>query len=395
MNPTQHKPGISTILIHGELKDKSYHSVVYPIYQTSTFAVEKSDDYQKFIDEVEDFYIYSRYGNPTVREVERKLALIENADDAILFSSGMSAITTTILSFIESGDELISLSSIYGVTYRFFRDQMPKFGVKVKFIDIEDVDNIKNLITDKTRLIYFETPVNPTTRIVEIEKIVNEARGKEWILTVIDNTFATPVNQNPIDLGVDIVLHSATKYLSGHSDLILGCVMSSKDKIERIRKLKNILGGNPDPHQAFLLGRSLKTLELRVKKQNENAFKLAQFLSEHKKVKRVLYPGLTSHPEHEIAKRQMRGFGGMLAFEIDGKLEHAKKFCDSLKIALNATSLGSVETLVSIPVLTSHVKINESELKRAGISESMVRVSVGIENIEDLLWDFEQALNSI
>jgi len=388
------KFGTSTLAIHGDLKDKQFRSVVYPIYQTSTFAVEKTDDYQKFIDEVDDFYIYSRYGNPTVKEVEKRLALIENADDSILFSSGMAAITTTILSHVQSGDEIISLSSIYGVTYRFFRDYLPKFGVKVKFFQIEKVDEIEKLISPKTKLIYFETPVNPTTRIVDIEKIVKFAK-REDLTTIIDNTFATPINQNPIDFGVDIVIHSATKYLSGHSDLILGCVMSSRERIERIRKFKNVFGGNPDPHQAFLLGRSLKTLELRVKRQNENALKLAEFLSSHRKIRKVLYPGLKNHPEHELAKKQMSGFGGMLSFEIDGDLGRTKKFCDSLKVALNATSLGSVETLVSIPVLTSHVGMKKDELERAGISESMVRVSVGIENIEDIVWDFEQALNQI
>jgi cystathionine beta-lyase/cystathionine gamma-synthase len=388
------KFGTSTLAIHGDLKDKQFRSVVFPIYQTSTFAVEKTDDYQKFIDEVDDFYIYSRYGNPTVKEVEKRLALIENADDSILFSSGMAAITTTILSHVQSGDEIISLSSIYGVTYRFFRDYLPKFGVKVKFFQIEKVDEIEKLISPKTKLIYFETPVNPTTRIVDIEKIVKFAK-REDLTTIIDNTFATPINQNPIDFGVDIVIHSATKYLSGHSDLILGCVMSSRERIERIRKFKNVFGGNPDPHQAFLLGRSLKTLELRVKRQNENALKLAEFLSSHRKIRKVLYPGLKNHPEHELAKKQMSGFGGMLSFEIDGDLGRTKKFCDSLKVALNATSLGSVETLVSIPVLTSHVGMKKDELERAGISESMVRVSVGIENIEDIVWDFEQALNQI
>jgi cystathionine beta-lyase/cystathionine gamma-synthase len=388
------KFGTSTLAIHGDLKDKQFRSVVYPIYQTSTFAVEKTDDYQKFIDEVDDFYIYSRYGNPTVKEVEKRLALIENADDSILFSSGMAAITTTILSHVQSGDEIISLSSIYGVTYRFFRDYLPKFGVKVKFFQIEKVDEIEKLISPKTKLIYFETPVNPTTRIVDIEKIVKFAK-REDLTTIIDNTFATPINQNPLDFGVDIVIHSATKYISGHSDLILGCVMSSRERIERIRKFKNVFGGNPDPHQAFLLGRSLKTLELRVKRQNENALKLAEFLSSHRKIRKVLYPGLKNHPEHELAKKQMSGFGGMLSFEIDGDLGRTKKFCDSLKVALNATSLGSVETLVSIPVLTSHVGMKKDELERAGISESMVRVSVGIENIEDIVWDFEQALNQI
>ncbi|CUS76927.1 cystathionine gamma-lyase [Candidatus Kryptonium thompsonii] len=389
------KFGISTIAIHGEIKDKSFRSVVYPIYQSSTFAVEKSDDYQKFIDEVEDFYIYSRYGNPTIREVEKRLALIENCDDAILFSSGMSAITTTILSLVGPGDEIISLSSIYGVTYRFFRDYIPRFKINVKFIELNQIQELKNFITEKTKLIYFETPINPTTRVVDIKEIVTQAKKYDHILTVIDNTFATPVNQNPADFGVDIILHSATKYLSGHSDLILGCVISRKEIIDKIRKVKNTLGGVPDPHQAFLLGRSLKTLELRVKKQNENALKIAEFLSNHKAVRKVLYPGLPSHPDHDIAKRQMKGFGGMLSFEIDGNLEHAKKFCDSLKIALNATSLGSVETLVSIPVLTSHIKMDENELEKAGITSALVRISVGIENVEDLLWDFDQALNSI
>jgi cystathionine beta-lyase/cystathionine gamma-synthase len=295
------KFGTSTLAIHGDLKDKQFRSVVYPIYQTSTFAVEKTDDYQKFIDEVDDFYIYSRYGNPTVKEVEKRLALIENADDSILFSSGMAAITTTILSHVQSGDEIISLSSIYGVTYRFFRDYLPKFGVKVKFFQIEKVDEIEKLISPKTKLIYFETPVNPTTRIVDIEKIVKFAK-REDLTTIIDNTFATPINQNPLDFGVDIVIHSATKYLSGHSDLILGCVMSSRERIERIRKFKNVFGGNPDPHQAFLLGRSLKTLELRVKRQNENALKLAEFLSSHRKIRKVLYPGLKNHPNMNLQK---------------------------------------------------------------------------------------------
>lgn len=389
------KFGISTITIHGKIKDRSFRSVVYPIYQTSTFAVEKSDDYQKFIDDTPDFYIYSRYGNPTIREVESKIATIENCEDAVLFSSGMSAITSTILSFTEVGDEIISLRSIYGVTYRFFRDYLPKFGIKVNFVDLEEIERIEKLITNKTKLIYFETPINPTTRIVEIQKVVNLSKRYDNILVIIDNTFATPVNQNPADFGVDIILHSATKYLSGHSDLILGCAISDKSKIEKIRKTKNTLGGNPDPFQAFLLSRSLKTLEIRVKKQNENALELAKFLSNHSKIRKVFYPGLNSHPEHQVAKNQMKGFGGMLAFEIDGTLEHAKKFCDSLKVAINATSLGSVETLVSIPVLTSHVKMSKDELNRAGIDESLIRVSVGIENIEDLLWDFEQALNSI
>ncbi|MDW8109403.1 MAG: aminotransferase class I/II-fold pyridoxal phosphate-dependent enzyme [Candidatus Kryptonium sp.] len=387
--------GISTLAIHGKIKDRSFRSVVYPIYQTSTFAVEKSDDYQKFIDDTPDFYIYSRYANPTIREVESKIATIENCEDAVLFSSGMSAITSTILSFTEVGDEIISLRSIYGVTYRFFRDYLPKFGVKVNFIDLEEIEIIDKLITNKTKLIYFETPINPTTRIVEIQKIINLSKKHDNILVIIDNTFATPVNQNPANFGVDIILHSATKYLSGHSDLILGCAISENSKIEKIRKTKSTFGGNPDPFQAFLLSRSLKTLEIRVKKQNENALELAKFLSNHSKIKKVLYPGLDSHPEHQIAKNQMKGFGGMLAFEIDGTLEHAKKFCDSLKVAINATSLGSVETLVSIPVLTSHVKMSKDELNKAGISESLIRVSVGIENIEDLLWDFEQALNSI
>lgn len=391
---TGRKLGISTLAIHGEIKESKYRSVVYPIYQSSTFAVKRSDDYDRFVRGDEDFYIYSRYGNPTVREVEKRICAVESGEDAIIFSSGMSAIASTALSLLESGDEIIALSSIYGVTYRFFRDYLPKYGIKVNFVTIDEIYNITDGITDRTKFIYFETPVNPTTRLVDIEKLVKIAEmGK--ILTIIDNTFATPVNQNPLDFGVDIVIHSATKYLSGHSDLILGCCICSHELARRIRETRNILGFSPDPYQVFLLGRSLKTLELRVKKQNENALKLAKYLNSHPRIRSVLYPGLESHPEHELALRQMRGFGGILSFELEGGLDSAKKFCDSLKIALNATSLGSVETLVSIPVLTSHIKLSEAELRQAGVSDSMVRVSVGVENIDDLIDDFEQALRSI
>ena len=385
------KFGISTIAVHGEKKSKS---VVFPIYQSSTFAVEKSDEYKRFIKSDPEFYIYSRYGNPTVREVEKRIALIEGGEDAVLFSSGMGAITTTLLALLKDGDEIISLRSIYGVTYRFMKNHLPNYGIKVNFVDLDEIDNLNNFITPKTKLIYFETPVNPTVRLVDIRKIVSVA--KEFnLLTVIDNTFATPVNQRPLEFGVDVVLHSATKYLSGHSDIIAGCCVSSVEVISKVRSMRSVLGASPDPHQAFLLGQNLKTLELRVERQNKNAMALATFLETHEKVKKVLYPGLKSHPDHNLARAQMRGFGGMLSFEIYGDLDKAKLFCDSLKIAVNATSLGSVETLVSIPVLTSHIGMSKDELKKMGISETMIRVSVGIENADDLIYDFKQALDNL
>ncbi len=381
----------STLAVHGR-KDKLYRGANFPVFASTTFAVDKSDDYEKFIGDEEEFYIYSRYSNPTVRNVEEKLASLENAEDAILFSSGMAAITTGILTFAKNGDTIVALRRLYGMTYRFLRDIAPRFGIETRFVDEAELYSLDEKFPE-ARLVYFETPINPTTDCVAIRKVVRAAT-RAGAITMMDNTFASPVNQNPIDLGIDVVIHSATKYIGGHSDIMAGAAVASKQLIKNIRETMKAFGGCINPIDAYMLDRSLKTLKVRVEQQNINAQRLAEFFMRQKKVSRVLYPGLPTSRSYKIAKRQMSGFGGMLCIELEN-LSAAKKFCDSLEVALNATSLGGTETLVSIPVLTSHIKMSQEELKAARVTEGMVRISVGIEDVEDLLLDFKKALAKI
>lgn len=354
--------------------------------------MEKSDDYYKYIRGEEEFFMYTRYSNPTIRNVEEKLALLENGEDSILFSSGMAAITTAILAFVEKGDNIVAFRRLYGTAYRFLRDVVPKFGIDVKFVDEAGLYNPKNL-DSRTKIIYFETPINPTSECVSIERTVKTARKSEAI-TMIDNTFASPINQNPIDFGVDVVIHSATKYIGGHSDVMAGAAIGSKELISRIRDAMKMFGGCVNPIDAYMIDRSLKTLQPRVEKQNRSAQRIAEFFNRQKKVKKVYYPGLPSSKSYKIARKQMSGFGGVLCIELDN-LDVAKIFCDSLGLALNATSLGGVETLVSIPVLTSHIKMGPEELAAANVSEGMVRVSIGLEDVDDLIQDFKNALSKI
>ncbi len=381
----------ATTAIHGR-KDSLYRGANFPIYTSTTFAVEKSDDYDKFIGDQEEFYIYSRYSNPTVRNVEEKIAALENAEDAVIFSSGMAAITSAILAFVKKGDTIVALRRLYGMTYRFLRDIAPNFGINVEFVNEAELYQAHKKF-DNIRLYYFETPINPTTDCISIEKTVHSAKNAGAI-TIMDNTFASPINQNPIDLGVDIVVHSATKYIGGHSDIMAGAVASSKEHIRRVRESLKAFGGCINPADAYMLDRSLKTLAVRVEQQNKNAQRIAQFFLRQKKIKNVFYPGLPSSKSYKVAKKQMTGFGGMLCIEL-ADLTAAKKFCDGLELGLNATSLGGVETLVSIPVLTSHIKMTTEELTSARVTEGMVRISVGIENTDDLILDFKKALERI
>ncbi len=386
------KKSKSTQMIHGR-KDKTYLGANYPIYQSTTFAVSKSDEYDKYINgSDEEFFMYSRYSNPTVRNVEEKIAALENAEDAVLFSSGMAAITTAILSLVEKNETVVAQRRLYGMAYRFLRDIAPKFGIDVHFVD-EDRLYALNHEFSKVKVVYFETPINPTTDCISISKTVKAAR-KAGAITIMDNTFASPINQNPIDLGVDIVVHSATKYIGGHSDIMAGAAAASTKLARVIRETMKAFGGCINPIDAYMLDRSLKTLKVRVEQQNRIAQRLAEFFMRQRKVLQVFYPGLPSSKSYKVAKRQMTGFGGMLCIEL-ADLESAKKFCDSLEIALNATSLGGVETLVSIPVLTSHIKMSSEELKAAKVTEGMVRISVGIEDIDDLILDFKNALAQI
>lgn len=381
----------ATKSIHGR-KDNLYRGANFPIYTSTTFAVAKSDEYDKFIGDEEEFYIYSRYSNPTVRNVEEKIAALENAEDAIVFSSGMAAITSAILAFVKKGDTIVALRRLYGMTYRFLRDILPGFGINVEFVDEVDLYRAHKKFSD-VKLYYFETPINPSTDCISIEKTVHSAK-KAGALTIMDNTFASPINQNPLDLGVDVVVHSATKYIGGHSDIMAGAVASSKEMIRAVRESLKAFGGCINPMDAYMLDRSLKTLAVRVEQQNRSAQRIAQFFLRQKKVLNVYYPGLPSSKSYKIARKQMSGFGGMLCIELDN-LASAKKFCDSLELGLNATSLGGVETLVSIPVLTSHIKMSSDELKSAHVSEGMVRISIGLENTDDLIVDFKNALEKV
>jgi cystathionine beta-lyase/cystathionine gamma-synthase len=396
---------LSTRAIHGDKLYAYKGPVSLPIYQTTTYRFDTSEDAVRYAKGDSSVYVYTRYHNPTVRDVEIKLALMEGAESAALFSSGMAAITTAILATTKAGDEIISTPALYGGTYRFFRDELPKQNIKVHFLDPGSLSKISSLATSRTTIVYFETPTNPTLSLVDIAEVVRQTRiaekriGKK-ITVMIDNTFASILNQDPYPYGVDVVTESATKYIGGHSDVMGGVVLGKLDYITKVKGLAKHYGGCADPFAAYLLFRSLKTFELRVERQNKNALALAKALEKNKKVNRVLYPGLPSHPQHKLAKKQMAGFGGMVTIEVKpskniAPVEAAAKVCDNLKIAVNAMSLGGVETLVSIPVYSSHVFMTDDELKRHGVTPGMIRISVGVEGIEDLIEDFHQALAMI
>jgi cystathionine gamma-synthase len=391
---------LSTKAIHGLDLEPRTGSVSLPIHQTSTYRFKKTQEAKRYSKGDDSVHVYTRYHNPTTDEVQRSLALLMDAEDAILFSSGMAAITSSILTLAQSGQEILSTPSLYGGTYRFFRDELPRLGISVRYFDPYDLRSLKNSINQQTALIYTETPTNPTLDIVDLKKLVSAVHSAEEklsrnIFIIVDNTFATIVNQQPFNFGVDIVVESASKYIGGHSDIIGGVAAARKVITKRIRKTAKSFGGSIDPFVSYLLHRSLKTFPLRVRKQNENALALAQFFERHPKVRRVLYPGLKSHPGHAAARRQMRGYGGIVTIEIDGDARRAAKFVDSLRIAVNAMSLGGVETLVSIPVYSSHVTMTAAELELHGVTPGMIRISAGIEDINDLMDDFSHALDNL
>jgi methionine-gamma-lyase len=395
-------PSLATRAIHGKKLFAYQGPLTPPIYQTSTYRFASSDDAIRYAQGDPTVYVYTRYHNPTVQDVEEKIAFMEGGEAAVLFASGMAAISTALLSLTKSGDEIISTPGLYGGTYRWFRDELPKQHITVRYIDPNRPEQIESFTTPATSLVYLETPTNPTLDLVDIRAVMRHTRRAEKKIrrklpVVIDNTFASIVNQDPFAFGVDLIVESATKYLGGHSDMMSGVVIGPSEHIKRIRQLAKYLGGCADPFAAFLLGRSLKTFELRLRRQNENALALATALSRHKKVNRVIYPGLRSHPKHALAKRQMTGFGGMVTIEVKPvktkrPIDAAVTVCDHLKVAVNAMSLGGVESLVSIPVYSSHIFMSDDELQRHGVTKGMIRISVGVEGIDDLIADFEQAL---
>jgi methionine-gamma-lyase len=385
--------GFSTKAVHGGEKPEG-GSVTTPTYETSVFAFTSTKELIDVISGKAEGYLYTRFDNPTVRAVERKMALLEEAEDAAAFSSGMAAITTAVLTAVSKGDHVIASRDLYGGTLTFFQEILPKFGIEVSLVDATNLDEVENAIKTNTRIIYAETPTNPTLKVVDLSGLASIAR-KHGITTIVDSTLATPYNLKPINFGIDVVVHSATKYLGGHNDITAGIVCSSKEFIQNLKRNRKIFGGTLDPTAAWLLLRGLKTLALRMEKHNKNGFQIAKFLEKHPKVAKVYHPGLPSHPQHSLAKKQMRGYGGVVSFEIKGDFEKTVRFVESLKLCLLAASLGGTETLVTQPATSSHYFISPEQRQKLGITDQLVRLALGIEDAEDIIADLKQALNKI
>jgi cystathionine beta-lyase/cystathionine gamma-synthase len=362
-----------------------------PIYQTSTFEVTDNDEQ---LSATHTDHFYTRYGNPTNTVAEKTIAALEGVDAALTFASGMGAVTTTIMALLKSGDHIVAQRDIYGGVNKFLSQWLPKMGIETTFVDTTDYEQHARAIRPNTKLLYVESPTNPTLRIVDFKKVAALAKQHK-LLSMIDATFGTPINQHPAEFGIDLVMHSGTKYLAGHTDLICGVVAARHELIEKIWETRTTLGNCMDPHASWMLVRGLKTLAVRVARQNENAQRVAEFLSENAKVRRVHYPFLKSHPQHALAREQMSGGGGMVTFEVEGTGEDARRASESMRLFTLAPSLGGVESLVSIPVLTSHAMIPAAERARMGVNEQMIRLSVGIENVDDLIADLERALEAV
>jgi len=364
--------------------------VTFPIVRSSTFALNSTEELKRWAEGRSQAFMYTRDANPTLAVAAKKIAALEGAEDAVVTSAGMAAVSSSLLSVLRQGDELISTSQVYGGAYRLMRDIFPRFGITVRHVE-SSLAGIEKLLTPRARCLYVETPTNPTLYLVDLRKAGAFAK-KHGLVSIVDSTFATPILQNPVAFGFDMVVHSVTKGLSGHSDLLGGVVAGGGKHIEKVRHMVTYFGGVMDPEVAFLLMRGMKTLSVRVERQCETAMRVATFLERHPKVARVHYPGLRSHPDHELAKRQMRGFGSMLAFDVKGGLPAARRFCDRVKLFLLAASLGGVESLVILPIYGSHYRMSKEELKRAGVEPGTVRVSIGLEDAQDLIGDIQQAL---
>ncbi|MGA9542644.1 MAG: aminotransferase class I/II-fold pyridoxal phosphate-dependent enzyme [Candidatus Sulfotelmatobacter sp.] len=388
----RHSQHSETKAVHGAADlEKKNGPLGTPIYQTSTFQVTDNDEQVRVTHT--DHY-YTRYGNPTNTVAEKTIAELEGVDAALTFASGMGAVTTTIMALLKSGDHVVAQRDIYGGVNKFLAQWLPKLGIETTFVDTTDYDQHARAIRPNTKLLYLESPTNPTLRVVDFKKVAAVARQHK-LLSMIDATFGTPINQHPAEFGVDLIMHSGTKYLAGHSDLICGAVAGRHELIEQIWDTRTTLGNCMDPHASWVLLRGLKTLSVRVARQNENAQRVAEFLSEHAKVRSVHYPFLKSHPQYAIARQQMSGGGGIVTFEVEGTGEDARRASEAMRLFTLATSLGGVESLVSIPVLTSHAMIPAEARAKMGVTEQMVRLSVGIENADDLIADLEHALEAV
>lgn len=390
------KCGFATRAIHaGQKPDPQTGALATPIYQTSTFAFSDANEAAACFAREKAGFVYTRLGNPTQAALEEKIANLEEGEAALAFGSGMAAISGTVLALVGKGDHLLADETLYGCTHNLFTHLLPKYGVQVTFTNMADLEEVKRKIKDNTKIVYFETPGNPTLKLVDMLEISNLAHQK-GATVVVDNTFMSPYFQRPLNYGVDIAVHSATKFIGGHGDVIAGLVVGSKKFIDTLRTtiLKDI-GGIISPFDAWLLLRGLKTLVVRMDRHNTNALEIAHFLQTHPLIKKVYYPGLPSHPQHELAKRQMTGFGGLISFEIKGGLENAKRLLNGLRLCKLAVSLGDVDTLIQHPASMTHAVVPRDDRLRMGITDELVRLSVGLEDANDIIHDLSDTLSKI
>lgn len=378
----------------GETGHFFHGATTVPIVNSVTFAYNDLDQWYDVATGKEKGFIYSRNTNPTVRVLEEKICILEGAEAATAFATGMGAISNTLFALLSPGKRVVSISDSYGGTSKLFLEFLPKMKVDVCLCGTTDFEQLEAEVAKGCDVLYLETPTNPTLKIVDIKRLA-EAAKKVGAITVVDNTFGTPVNQNPLQLGADLVVHSATKFLCGHSDAMGGLLCGKKELVDEVFRYREITGASIHPEAAYMIARGMKTLELRIERQNSSAMKIAEFLKGHPKVSDVFYPGLASHPGHEIAREQMRGFGGIMSFSLRGGYDQVKDFLPRLKLVHLAASLGSVSTLAGPPRTTSHVELSEEQRKQLGIPESLIRYSVGIEHVDDLIADLEQALAAV
>ena len=391
------KLGLGTTAIHAGTLKNLYGTLAMPIYQTSTFIFDSAEQGGRRFALEEAGYIYTRLGNPTTTVLENKIAVLEEGEAGVAMSSGMGAISSTLWTVLKAGDHVVTDKTLYGCTFALMNHGLTRFGVEVTFVDTSNLDEVKNAMKENTRVVYLETPANPNLKIVDLEGVCKVAHTNPNTLVIVDNTFATPYMQKPLKLGVDVVVHSATKYLNGHGDVIAGLVVTNKELANQIRfvGLKDMTGAVLGPQEAYYIIRGLKTFEIRMERHCKNARTIADFLNKHPKVEKVYYPGLESHPGYEIAKKQMKDFGAMISFELKGGFEAGKTLLNNLKLCSLAVSLGDTETLIQHPASMTHSPYTKEEREAAGITDGLVRLSVGLENVEDIIADLEQGLEKI
>ena len=391
------KCGLGTTAIHAGTLKNLYGTLAMPIYQTSTFIFDSAEQGGRRFALEEAGYIYTRLGNPTTTVLENKIAALEEGEAAVATSSGMGAISSTLWTVLKAGDHVVTDRTLYGCTFALMCHGLTRFGIEVTFVDTSNLDEVKNAMKENTRVVYLETPANPNLKIVDLEALSKLAHTNPNTLVIVDNTFATPYMQKPLKLGADIVVHSVTKYINGHGDVIAGLVITNKELADQIRfvGLKDMTGAVLGPQDAYYIIRGMKTFEIRMERHCKNAKKVVEFLNKHPKIERVYYPGLETHPGHEIAKKQMKDFGAMISFELKGGFEAGKTLLNNLKLCSLAVSLGDTETLIQHPASMTHSPYTKEEREAAGITDGLVRLSVGLENVEDIIADLEQGLEKI